>query len=375
MRYLFLPTAIIFFHSFLYAQEIKITFMVKSVVNDSSLVYITGNDPKLGNWNPALVKLNKQSNDLWKIDLSFPKGTMLEYKYTLGGYEVEALSDKGMVPGNSHLIVLNDTVVYTEVKNWENDSAKTNSIKGQITGEVKYHRNFKGQGLLPRDIIVWLPPSYEKEKQKRYPVLYAHDGQNLFNPSTSLFKVDWQLDETADSLIKQGKIKEIIIVGIYNTRNREKEYNTGNTGKIYLKFIVNELKPFIDKNYRTLPDPTNTATIGSSAGALSAFMLVWEYNNVFSKAACLSPAFFIDKIDLITPVLNAKGKKKLKIYIDCGGTGLDSLLLTGAEKMISALNKKGYKDYLWYYDKSGEHNETNWAKRVWRPLQFFFNKY
>ena len=377
MKYKFLLSAILLFNILLCAEESKITFVVSTYkLDDSSSVYITGNDEKIGEWDPTLIKLNKEQGNRWKIELSFPKGTKLEYKFTLGGWNMEALNDKGETPNNSLLTVANDSIVTVTINHWGSAPQKRNPFKGQITGEVKYHKNFPGKGLLPRDIIVWLPPSYEKEKQKRYPVLYAHDGQNLFDPSTSSFGVDWQLDEKADSLIRHGKIKEIIIVGIYNTPERSKEYFAGDTGKSYMKFIVKELKPFIDKTYRTLPDRKNTASLGSSAGGLFSFMLAWEYNDVFSKAACVSPAFFIKGLDYITPVLEYKGKRKdIKIYIDCGGVGLDSLLLEGTEKMLAALQERGYKkgkDYLWFFDKTGEHNEQNWARRVWRPLEYFY---
>jgi predicted alpha/beta superfamily hydrolase len=377
MKYKFILSVILLFNILLCAEESKITFVVSTYkLDDSSSVFITGNEEKIGEWDPALIKLNKVQENRWRIELSFPKGTKLEYKFTLGGWNMEALNDKGEAPNNSLLTVVTDTIVAVTINHWGSAPPRKISFHGQITGEVRYHRNFQGEGLLPRDIIVWLPPSYEVEKEKRYPVLYAHDGQNLFDPSTSSFGVDWQLDEKADSLIRHGKIKEIIIVGIYNTPERSKEYFTGDTGKSYMKFIVKELKPFIDKTYRTLPDRKNTASLGSSAGGLFSFMLAWEYNDVFSKAACVSPAFFIRGLDYITPVLEYKGKKKdVKIYIDCGGVGLDSLLLEGSEIMLAALKKRGYKkgkDYLWFFDKTGEHNEQNWARRVWRPLEYFY---
>ena len=367
---------IFLFNTLAEAQNAKIIFEVSTYkLDDTISVYITGNNEKLGDWDPALIRLNKEGNN-WKIELSFPKGTKLAYKFTLGEWNTEALTDKGEIPNNSILNVDKDTLVSLKINHWGSRILPKISFHGKITGEVKYHRNFKGDGLLPRDIIVWLPPSYEKELLKRYPVLYAHDGQNLFDPSTSSIGVDWQLDETADSLIKQGKIHEIIIVGIYNSPRRMKEYYTGDTGETYLKFVVNELKPFIDKTYRTLPNRENTASIGSSAGGLVSFMLVWEYNNVFSKAACISPAFFIRGLDYITPVLESRVKRKnVKIYIDCGGKGLDSILLTGTKKMLSALKEKGYrkgKDYQWYFDKTGEHNEQNWARRLWRPLEYLY---
>jgi predicted alpha/beta superfamily hydrolase len=377
MKYKSLLATVLLFNIFLYAQDAKITFMVSAYsLVDSCSVYITGNDVKLGEWDPALIKLNKDEGNIRKIELSFPTGTKLEYKFTLGEWNMEALNESGESPNNSLLIVEKDTTVSVIIKHWGSGAPRRNPFHGQITGDVRYHRNFKGEGLLPRDIIVWLPPSYEKEKHKRYPVLYAQDGQNLFDPLTSSFGVDWQLDETADSLIRQGKIHEIIIVGIYNTPERRKEYYTGDTGKSYMKFIAKELKPFIDKTYRTLPDRRNTASLGSSAGGLFSFILVWEYNDIFSKAACISPAFYIRGIDYVTPVLMNKGKRRdFKIYIDCGGVGLDSLLLDGAEKMVSALKGRGYKkgkDYFWFFDKTGEHNEQNWARRLWRPLEFFY---
>ena len=378
MKYKFLLTGILLFNILLRAQEVRIIFMVSTCkLDDSTSVYITSNNEKMGEWDPGYIKLDKNQGNKWKIELTFPKGTKLEYKFTLGEWKKEALDDTGETPENSRLTVVNDTIIYATINHWGSSAPRRIPFHGQITGEVEYHRNFRGEGLLPRDIVVWLPPSYEYNKHKRYPVLYAHDGQNLFDPSTSSFGVDWQLDETADSLIKQGKINEMIIVGIYKTRDRMKEYNTGDTGNSYMKFVVKVLKPFIDKTYRTLPNRENTATMGSSAGGLVSFMLVWEYNGVFSKAACISPAFFIGNIDYITPVLKSKKKSRdIKIYIDCGGEGLDSLLLGGAKKMLSALKKSGYKkgkDYTWFFEKTGEHNEQNWARRIWRPLEFFYN--
>jgi predicted alpha/beta superfamily hydrolase len=379
MKYRLLFTALLFFSIIISAQEVRVTFEVANgKPDDTSSVFITGNESKLGDWDPSIVKLNKGEDNIWSVTLSFPQGTKLEYKFTLGSWSKEALNNKGEVQGNLRLTVFRDTIVHATINNWGQSLSSVVSFKGQITGTVKYHRNFKTEGLSPRDIIVWLPPSYKKDESKRYPVLYAHDGQNLFDPSTSSFGTDWQLDETADSLIKQDKIDEIIIVGIYCTRDRMREYAPGDFGTLYMDFIVKQLKPFVDKTYRTLPDRENTATMGSSAGGLISFMLLWVHNDIFSKAACMSPAFKISHLDYIAPVLNYAGNRKdIKVYIDCGGVGLDSLLQPGSEMMISTLKGKGYvegKDYSWFYDRPGEHNEQNWARRVWRPLEFIYGK-
>ena len=215
---------------------------------------------------------------------------------------------------------------------------------GQITGTVRYHLKFEGEGLKPRDIVVWLPPSYFKIDNKRYPVLYMHDGQNVFDPATSSFGYDWRADEVADSLIKVGVMKEIIIVGIYNTSDRTSEYTHTQLGYTYMDFVVNKLKPFIDNEYRTLPNPENTGVCGSSAGGLISMMMVWNYPNVFANGACFSSAFKIQKLNYVDTVLNYSGKKKnIKLYIDNGGMGIDAKLLSGNDEMIAALNKKGYE--------------------------------
>jgi len=203
-----------------------------------------------------------------------------------------------------------------------------------------------------------------------------HDGQNLIDPRTSNTFVDWQVDETADSLIIKGEIEPVIIVGINNTAARAQEYNKTPLGELYMKLIVEKIKPFVDKNYRTLPDRLNTTVGGSSMGGLISFILVWDYPDVFSKAACFSPAFKFRDFNYVTEVEKYNGKKKnLMFYIDNGGVGLESVLQPGIDEMIDVLKKKGYaegKDFFVFIDKDAEHNEAAWAKRMWRPLKLFF---
>jgi predicted alpha/beta superfamily hydrolase len=362
-------------------KENKITFIVTTtrLAKDSS-VYITGDNSKLGFWNPSKVRLKKSNDTTWERIFNFQKGEEINFKFTKGSWNKEALTFNGKVPGNSYLKVNGDTVIYVSIRKWKNEieSETKPEFKGQITGNVKYFYNLTDKGIKPRDIIVWLPPSYNIKKNKRYPVLYMQDGQSLFDPKTSAFGIDWQLDETADSLIKAKAIKEIIIVGIYNTSDRNTEYLDTQLGHKYMNFVANKLKPFIDKNFRTLPDRENTAVGGSSAGALISFMLLWEHSDVFSQAACLSPAFHIDDIDYIPKVLNYQGsKKKVRFYIDVGTDGLDARLKPGTEEMIKALKGKGYitnKDLEFYIAKGAGHNEAAWAKRNWRYLEFMFGK-
>jgi|SRR5690554_1206405 len=249
---------------------------------------------------------------------------------------------------------------------------RKNRIK--IVGEVKYHKNFYS-GYLDnkRDIIIWFPPSYKENSRKRYPVLYMHDGQNIMDPKTSFAGVDWRVDETVTSLIKEKTIKEIIVVGIYNTKDRMEEYSNSIKGNKYIQFIIDELKPFIDANYRTLSSRENTAVMGSSMGGLISFYLVWNFPDVFSKAGCLSSSFYFDDEHAIKMVKNYSGpKKNIKIYLDHGEDGI-----IGNQRMFCALTKKGFmigKDIDYYYAPGAVHNEEAWAERLERPLRFLFGK-
>jgi predicted alpha/beta superfamily hydrolase len=303
-----------------------------------------------------------------------PKGYHLEYKFTLGSWGREVQDDSGMVPRNSILDIIKDTIIYVQIPSWQDTSYQV--FEGQITGVVKYHPKIKGKGINERDVIVWLPPGYDENTEEHYPVLYMHDGQNMFDPKTSAIGVDWQIDEAADSLIRKGYIEPIIIVGIHNTPHRSSEYSSNDTGYAYMNFVVNELKLFIDDKYRTLTDREFTATGGSSMGGLISFMLLWKHSDVFSQAACLSPALKIRKYDFVTPVANYTGdKKNIAIYIDNGGVGVEDSLQAGIDDMLSVLKKKGYAengDLYWYKDAEAKHTEGDWAKRIWRPLIYMF---
>jgi predicted alpha/beta superfamily hydrolase len=363
---------LIFVHFNILSQS-KIEVIVISSLLETEKVFIAGNKLELGDWNPDKVSLDKINDSTWSKIFIFKIGETIEFKFTKGSWEAEAQDEYGKISGNKTLKVLNDTVLIFKVEEWGNVPL---SITGQITGEVRYHKNFKGRSVLPRDIIVWLPPSYDSLHDRFYPVLYMQDGQNVIDPLTSSFGIDWQIDEVADSLIRVKSIQELIVVGIYNTTKRGQEYNNTNMGSIYLNFIIEELKPFIDKVYNTLPDKNNTAICGSSSGGLISFKMIWEYSDVFSKAACISPAFKIGNIDYVAPVRDYLGaKKNVKIYIDNGGIGLEEQLQPGINEMIAALLEKGFvenEDLLFVKDTLAEHNESAWSKRVYRFLEFLF---
>ena len=244
----------------------------------------------------------------------------------------------------------------------------------EIVGKVEYHKEFVSSILNnKRNIVIWLPVGYNPQRNpnKHYPVLYMHDGQNIMDPKTAFIGKDWRVDETVMKLIKQKKIKEIIVVGIYNSPDRLDEYSWTKKGQNYLKFIVTELKPFVDSKYKTLPDKENTATMGSSMGGLISFYAAWHYPDVFSMAGCLSSSFYYNSDRSIRQVEEYNGSKKhIKFYIDHGEDGS----LRG-QRMFVELSKKGYiigHDIDYFYALGAAHNENEWADRLERPLQFFF---
>jgi predicted alpha/beta superfamily hydrolase len=246
--------------------------------------------------------------------------------------------------------------------------------RDEIVGTTRIFNDFHSSLLDNyRNIIVWLPPGYRRLRnvEKRYPVLYMHDGQNIVDPNTSFNGMDWRVDETIVKLIKAKKMQEIIVVGIYNTPGRLEEYSDTKKGNLYIKFICEELKPFIDNNFRTLPERESTGIMGSSMGGLISFIAGWKHSDIFSMVGSMSSSFYYNDekvFDMVNPA--GRPKNKIKIYIDHGEDGL-----IRGQKMFNRLSELGYiigKDIDYFYAPGGEHNENAWAERLERPLLFFF---
>lgn len=362
----------------LFAQDLrKLTIQVEvNNTRDSAGIFICGNIPELGNWKPDEIPLTNIESNIWEKSFMLPAGKKIEYKFTRGTWNTEAVRENGDIPGNSVVIIDNDTIIYIKISHWK-DQFDYN-LRMQVTGRVDYYKNLTGKGILPRDLLVWMPPDYSIDSTTRYPVLYMQDGQNLFDPYTAAFGVDWRLDETADSLIKGEVIRPLIIVGLTSTDWRSEEYADTDTGYAYMNFIVEKVKPFIDSIYRTLPGPENNIIGGSSLGGLISFIVPWIYPDIFSTGICMSAALKINSIDYVKNVEEYTGQhKNARFYFDIGSDSLDLKLKPGILDMVSVLQDKGYKlgkDIFWYFDKNGKHNEASWGKRFKLPLLFFFGK-
>jgi predicted alpha/beta superfamily hydrolase len=233
------------------------------------------------------------------------------------------------------------------------------------------------------DLIVYLPPMYEADGDRRFPLLYMQDGQNLFDPETSFIKGNyWRLGETADELIKGGAIEPLIIVGIYNSGvKRIDEYTPvedkrlgGGQADAYGRMLVEELKPFIEGQYRTLPGAENCGMGGSSLGGLVTLYLGLQYPAVFSKLAVMSPSVWWRNRTILRTVGALEKKPGLRIWLDIG-TKESTRAVPDARLLRDGLIKKGWQlgDDLAYFEaEGGEHTESAWALRAGPMLRFLF---
>jgi len=259
------------------------------------------------------------------------------------------------------------------------------AVSHTLTGNIRLHKNFHSRFLArDRDIIVYLPPGYEQEQTRRYPVLYMQDGQNIFDASTSFFVgMERHLDEKAQSLIVRGAIRPLIIVGIYSTgQDRINEYtptripvmNKGGQADLYGRMLVEEIKPFIDAQYRTLPKPSNTGLGGSSLGGLLTVYLGLKYADTFGKLAVSSPACYWDEEMIVRYVHSLRAKTRQRMWLAVGTAEPDAFL-SSTRSLHSALVAKGWRDGvdLGYMEATGaQHNPEAWSKRVDRLLIFLF---
>lgn len=259
-----------------------------------------------------------------------------------------------------------------------------------LTGDIRLHKSFHSRTLNnDRDVIVYLPPSYDANKSKRYPVFYMQDGQNIFDGATSYIPdQEWRVDETAQSLIAAGKIEPLIIVGIYNagvervneyTAAADPKYKAGGKADLYATFLIAELKPFIDATYRTKRDAADTGVGGSSLGGLISLYLGLSHPEVFSRVAVVSPSVWWAN-EHIVHFTEARPKKHLRIWLDIGSkegasTADAEHTVAGARLLRDTLIKKGWrlgKDLKYFEAGGAEHNERAWAARVEPILEFLF---
>ena len=266
-----------------------------------------------------------------------------------------------------------------------------------LTGDVRTHAKFHSQFLpTDRDVLVYLPPGYDdpKSASRRYPVLYLHDGQNVFDSATSFIPGpdgEWHADETAERLITAGVVEPLIIVAVGNAgAERANEYNltrdpgfgpTGGGGKadLYGRLLVEELKPLMDRTYRTKTGPRDTGLGGSSFGGLATLAIGLDHPETFGKLAVVSPSVWWDRLAIVRRVRSVTTHPATRIYLDMGtneGEGKYAQVgVNNARLLCRALVGRGWNegDDLKYVEAEGAgHNEKAWAARFPDILAYLF---
>jgi predicted alpha/beta superfamily hydrolase len=250
-------------------------------------------------------------------------------------------------------------------------------------GQLRKHEHFRSRFLRnQRDLIVYVPPGYYEQPQRQFSVLYLHDGQNLFDGATSFIPgMDWHVGQTADYCIHNGKVEPLIIVGMYNTKARIREYTPTQVPKLgggradrYAKFLIEEVKPFIEREYRTLSGPQHTGIGGSSLGGLVSLYLGLKHSQIFGKIAALSPSVWWNQRVIHRFAEAAPVDPRPRIWLDIG-TREGPRIVDDVERFRDVLLGKGWQlDRDLHYERveGAEHNEAAWAARVAPFLQFLF---
>jgi predicted alpha/beta superfamily hydrolase len=251
------------------------------------------------------------------------------------------------------------------------------------TPQLRKHEQFRSRFLRnQRDLIVYTPPGYEEQQWRRFPVLYLHDGQNLFDGATSFIPgQDWHVGQTADQCIQAGKVEPLIVVGMYNTKARIREYTPTHVPKLgggradrYAKFLLEEVKPFIEREYRALTGSQYNVIGGSSLGGLVSLYLGLKHSRMFGKIAALSPSVWWNQFVIHRFAQAATVEPRPRIWLDIG-TREGQRIVQDVEKFRDVLLEKGWKlgqDLHYERIEGAEHNEAAWAQRVGPFLQFLY---
>ena len=352
-------------------HSLRLQLLSIPLSNTTDSIYVAGN---FNGWNPADKNfLLKKNNGRWEILIPDIKSDVYEFKFTRGSWDKVASSKTGASLPNNLVKLQSDSTLVFSVEAWkDNFAAEEKKHTASKNVQVMDTAFFIPQLNRTRRIWIYLPASYLASK-KNYPVLYMQDGQNVFDEYSSGYG-EWGVDEILDSLTAKGE-PECIVVAIDNGPQRLNEYNPFNhekfgkgEGAAYAAFLVQTLKPFIDKKYRTQKEKSGSMVAGSSMGGLISYYAMLAYPAVFGKAGIFSPAFWT--APTIRPFTDSAAHKlngKLFFYMG----GLEGVRYV--EDMYEVMQQLGAHSTALIYavtDPEGRHNEAAWRK--WFPEFYKF---
>lgn len=344
--------------------QYKVQFLFRKLPSyhkSSDTIYLAGS---INNWNPKDPKascVNCGEKNGIQIDLG--RG-MFEYKFTHGGWDAVEAGSEGTYTANRTLTVETDTTIFVDIDHWADHFPK----KAKETTATKNVHILDTAFYIPqlnrhRRVWIYLPESYGTSR-KKYPVLYMHDGQNLFDNATAGFG-EWGVDEALDSL---GALHgETIVVAVdhgadkrineYSPFDMEK-YGKGE-GDAYVDFLVQTLMPYINSHYRTRRHPKYTAIAGSSMGGLISFYALLKYPEKFGAAGVFSPAFWLVKEPLIKALTKKAPKLKGRIYFYAGQQESETMV-TDMLQVFDVVNQRSKAKLKSHIRAEGKHSEETW---------------
>lgn len=353
------------------AQSIMAQNNVRLEIKKLPAYHASGSDifaaGSFNGWNPAdtAFRFRKDAEGLYYLDLSLPDSAY-EFKLTRGSWDnAECMKGGGNFPNRFLKTTMNKTIVL-EVQEWA-DRFPAQPKKSTATAQVQI---IDTAFLIPqlkrtRRVWIYLPENYSTNTAKRFPVLYMHDGQNVFDDATS-YSGEWGVDEFLDST----RLAQSIVVAVDHGGNKRlNEYNPYDhekfgkgEGGAYVDFLVKTLKPYIDQHYRTLADQKNTAIAGSSMGGLISLYAILKYPAVFGGAGIFSPAFWISGSGIYSDIKKYGKKVKGKIYF-YGGKLEGETMVPDMQKAYDGLKAISTSSVLSIRVlEDGKHNEPTWRK-------------
>lgn len=337
-------------------------------------IYVAGN---FNGWNPVDPAFMLTENLSGQPQIVIEGSGSIEFKFTRGSWEtVEGDANGGYLPNRTFTFDTADTLEIT-IMSWEDLGGGNHTAAENVV--VMAEDFYMPQLDRYRRIWLYLPPDYDSTG-KDYPVLYMHDGQNLFDAATS-FAGEWEVDETLNELFDEG-YEVPVVVGIDNGgANRIAEYTPwpnpdygGGDGDLYAQFIVETLKPYIDDNYRTKPGCDFTGIMGSSLGGLISHYIAIKYQDIFSRAGIFSPSYWFTG-DIYDFTYNTGKQYDMRFYI-MGGTDEGEGVVEDMTAMTDTLRAAGFgeQEMTLKVVEGGQHNENLWRQEFGEAFRWMFNE-
>lgn len=368
-----------------------------TVPEDAPVVYLAGNLPELGPWHPKRFPMTGTGTQR-TATITVPAGHMLRYKITAGSWEREGLGPSGSVMPEFTALINGDKQLSAQIAGFRVDPvALIEDWEGSgVQGTLVYWKDVSSAFLEEtRHVVIWLPPEYDSASDKKYRVIYTHDGQNLFDPRLSYTNVDWGIDEAMMRGVANDEYEPAIVVGIWNTPARLFEYSPWHQAPQYARFMLEELMPRVEAQFNVLTGPQNTFVMGSSMGGLVSWYLLKEHSDVFGACGCVSthltwspqmiewvagrdPSTADPTPYILTDIADGQTMPtNVRLYFDYGTEELDAAYEAPHLAVKAWLIEQGFSEgsnlAMQKFDGAG-HKESAWRARVDQQLRWMLSE-